>query len=84
MVSDYATKSIVLVDFRGFAIAVPFLREIKNAINAKFFSELEGLHQVDEEAHVHEIAVSWRNSANDEDFSILKVVIQLQRATLAG
>jgi hypothetical protein len=43
MVSDYAIKSIPLVDFMnvtGSAIAVPFPREIKIPINAKVFNDL--------------------------------------------
>jgi len=43
MVSDYAIKSIVLVDFidvTGSAIASPFLEEVKGPLNAKLFSNL--------------------------------------------
>jgi hypothetical protein len=43
MVSDYAIKSIALVDFlniTGIAIAVPFLREIQRHVNTRLLSNL--------------------------------------------
>ena len=84
MVRDYATKSIVLVDFKDIAIALPFPRGIEVLINAKLFSNLGDFHPVGKEDGVNRIAVSWRNSASGRDFSGLKVVTRLQRATLAG
>jgi len=49
MVRDYATKSIVLVDFKDIAIALPFPRGIEVPINAKLFSNLGDFHPVGKE-----------------------------------
>lgn len=63
MVSDYATKSIVLVDFRAIAIAVPLPGAPSTHLNARLFNNLGDFDPVSEADSVHWIAVSWRNSA---------------------
>ncbi len=52
MVSDYATKSIALVDFKAFAIAVPLPRGPEYPFNAKLFSNLENFDRFSEEDRV--------------------------------
>jgi hypothetical protein len=60
MGGNYAIKSIVLIDFmdvRDIAIAIPFRRRAKMAVNPSFSSDLLDSKETQQQADVHLIAV---------------------------